>query len=115
MENIQNITPGECVWVIVRDEIGEPYDVNGYIFLAQVAGAAIVTPYINDLESLEDILMYHIEETAKNNDPPLAVFPLDDCYESKADAEVDFNLEFNVISEIVVYGLEEAEYENEED
>lgn len=93
MEKVKEFTPGAEVHVVIRDEIGEPYDVTGYMFLARVADAAIVTPYINDLESLEDILMYHIEETAKNNDPPLAVFPLDDCYSSKADAEVHFNAE----------------------
>lgn len=80
-------TPGEEVWVVERDEDGNACEVSGYVFLAEVAHAVILTPYINDLEDLEDLLDYHIEETADNYDTALAVFPAADCYTDRDEAE----------------------------
>jgi hypothetical protein len=52
-----------------------------------VAGAVILTPYINDLENLEELMDYHIEETRTDYDTDLAVFPATDCYGRRDEAE----------------------------
>ena len=57
------------------------------MFLAEVAGFVIASSYINDLESIEDTLAYHAEETVENYDTDLAVFPIADAYKEQADAE----------------------------
>lgn len=71
---------GDCVYVLERDECGTACDVSGYMFLAEVGGRVIVTPYINDMDDLNGILEYHVEETAENYDTDLAVFPAEDCW-----------------------------------
>ena len=78
--------PGEQAWVVERDEDGHACDVSGYMFLAEVAGAVILTPYINDIDDLEGTMQHHIEETAENYDTDLAVFPLADCYCAREEA-----------------------------
>lgn len=92
-EQPAKFTPGEEVWIVERDEDGNACEVSGYVFLAEVAGAVILTPYINDLEDLEDLLDYHIEETATNYDTDLAVFPTADCYTDQEAAEAALKAE----------------------
>lgn len=87
MENIKNIPPGECVWVITRDEIGEPVEINGYMHLAHTVGAVILTPYINSLTQVEEVIDHLIEETAEENNISLVVFPDRDCYLSYEEAQ----------------------------
>jgi hypothetical protein len=82
-EQPAKFTPGAEVWVVGRTGGGTACDVSGYVFLAEVAHAVIVTPYIDDLEDLEELLDYHIEETADNYDTDLAVLPAADCYTDK--------------------------------
>jgi hypothetical protein len=86
-EPLPAFTPGEEVWVVERDECGNACEFSGYVFLAEVAGAVILTPLINDLEVLEDLLDYHIEQTAENYDTDLAVFPAADCYTDREAAK----------------------------
>ena len=84
---VQKAIPGKQIWIIERDECGEPCEISGYMFLAFAGHAVIVTPYINSLEDLDSILDYHIEETAENYDTDLAVFPVEDCYMTREEAE----------------------------
>lgn len=84
---VQKATPGNNVWVVERGEIGEPYDVSGYMFLAQVGDYVILSAYINDLDDLGSTMTYHAEETADNYDTSLAVFPATDCYLSREEAD----------------------------
>lgn len=84
---VQKATPGNNVWVVERGEIGEPYDVSGYMFLAQVGDYVILSAYINDLDDLGSTMTYHAEETADNYDTSLAVFPAADCYLSREEAD----------------------------
>lgn len=86
-------TPGVEVWVVDRDEDGIACEVSGYVFLAEVADAVILTPYINDLEDLEDLLDYHIGETRDNYDTNLAVYPAFDCYHTLEGAEAALKAE----------------------
>lgn len=87
MENNKNITPGECVWVTARNEIGEPEEINGYMYLAHVADAVVLTPYINSIIQVEEVIEHLIKETAEDNWLPLAVFPDKDCYLSYEEAQ----------------------------
>ena len=80
--NLQ-IEPGAEVWVLERDEDGTPCDISGYMFLASSGESVIVSPYINGMEDLEDILAYHEQETAENYDTDLAVFPVEDCFTTR--------------------------------
>lgn len=89
----KNFIPGEEVWVVERDEAGNATDVSGFVFLAEVESAVIVSPYINDLEDLEELLEYHIEETAANYDTDLSVFPSCDCFAIRGDAEAAYKAE----------------------
>lgn len=77
---------GDDVFVLERDENGMACDVSGYMFLAEVGGRAIVTPYINNMDDLDGILGYHVEETAENYDTDLAVFPMEDCFTDRETA-----------------------------
>lgn len=78
---------GDCVWVIERDEDGEALDVAGSMFLAEVLGFVIVSAYINDMTVAEETLSYHMQETVENYDTTLMVFPSEDVYQTKAEAE----------------------------
>lgn len=89
----QKLNPGEDVWIVERDEDGNACEMSGYMFLAEVADAVIVTSYIYDLESLEDTIAYHIEQTAEDYDTHLAVFPAADCYADREEAEAALNTE----------------------
>ena len=74
------LKPGIPVWVIERDIDGYGCELSGYVFLAKVGHAVILTPRIYGLDDLEDLLDYHIEETRNNSELSMAVFPVTDCY-----------------------------------
>lgn len=71
---------GQLIWIVERDEEGNPYRSTGYVFLAQVMCAAIVTPRINGVDDLGYTVNWHIKETCFNQDTNLLVFPIQDCY-----------------------------------
>lgn len=79
--------PGDTIWIIERDECEEPIEISGYMFFAFVGRAAIVSSFINDSETLEETVEYHIEETLNNFDTDLSVFPKNDCYLTREEAE----------------------------
>lgn len=81
MEN--NFKPGCNVWIVERDEDGCPVDVSGYMFVTDVLEYAILTAYINDLETIEETLEYHEQECWENYDTDLVVARLSDCYSCK--------------------------------
>lgn len=82
-----NFTPGCAVWVVERDECGSPVDVSGYMFITDVIEYAILTAYINDLETIEETLEYHEQECWENYDTDLFVAKLSDCYSCREFAE----------------------------
>lgn len=81
--------PGAPVWVVERDEDGEQREVSGYMFLAQSRAFAIVSPYINSIEDVDDTLAYLARDTVKWHEAQLAVFPIRDCYATLAEAMED--------------------------
>lgn len=84
---ITKCNPGTTVWLVERDENGDAVEVSGFLFLAQVAGAVIVTPRVYGRETLDSVMEYHIEETMINEETQLHVYPAADCYLRKADAD----------------------------
>jgi hypothetical protein len=78
---------GEEAWVVERDEDGCAVDVSCYMFLAKAGDAVILTAYVNDLPNVQETLAYHMMETAANYGTDLAVFPANDCYTTREDAE----------------------------
>lgn len=85
--------PGGMVWVVERDEDGNAIAVTGLIFVAEVAGAVIATPKVYGREGLEEVMKYHIEETASNDCTELSVYPAKDCYLRRSDAKKEFAAE----------------------
>lgn len=83
----KNYEPGSQVFILERDKNGEAVDVSGYMFVAQVGDYAIATPYINDLETIEETMEYHKDDTAEYYHCDLSVFPLADCHADRAGAE----------------------------
>lgn len=78
---------GQPVWVIERDEDGDPADVVGCIFVTAVSGVAIVSAYIHGCQDFESILLDKTDETWRNGECDLAAYPLVDCCWSKEAAE----------------------------
>jgi hypothetical protein len=79
--------PGDNIWIVERDEYKEPIDISGYMFLAFSGRAVIVSAFINDFETLDETVEYHIEETSRYYETDLAVFPKNDCYLTRKEAE----------------------------
>lgn len=78
---------GDTVWIIERDECGEATEYCGYMFLAVSAGTVIVSSFIDDFETSEETIDYHISETAENCYTSLYVFPSEDCCLTREEAE----------------------------
>lgn len=92
-------TPGEKVWIVERDEDGNAIGVACLLFLAEVADTIIVTPKVYGCKTLKSIMAYHVDETAKDFGVDLAVFPADDCYLSRCEANFAFVCETGDIME----------------
>ena len=84
---VSSFKPGECVYVLERDEDGEPIDVAGCMFLAEASGYVIASAFVNDMEGAEETLSYHAEETKDNYDTDLMVCPIEDVYQTLQEAE----------------------------
>ncbi len=84
---VSRFNHGDCVWAIERDEYGEALDVAGSMFLAEVLGFIIASAYINGMTEAEKTLSYHMQETVEGYDTTLMVFPSEDVYQTKAEAE----------------------------
>lgn len=84
---VQKAVPGSKVWIMERDEFGDPYDISGYMFFASIGNAVIVSPYLSGIKDLEETLDYYIEITAEEYSSYLAVFPNEDCYLTREEAE----------------------------
>lgn len=76
---------GDDVWVIDY-ECGEPIDVSCVRFLATAENFIIATAFVNDYD-IEETIEYHIEETQENFDTDLKMYPRDDCFPTREEAE----------------------------
>lgn len=76
-----NLKAGEPVWAVCGN------DVTGYMYLATVGSYVIATSYINDLETAEETLAYHEEETEEGYGTDLVVLFQCNCYATKEEAE----------------------------
>ena len=81
----KNFEMGQDVWIVER-ECGEAVDVYCVLFLAKSKGCIIASAWINDYD-FDEIINYHIEETADNFDTDLKVYPIDDCFNTREEAE----------------------------
>lgn len=81
--------PGDEVWVVERDpEDGEPTEVSGYMFLAQSNDFAICCAEVMHIgDDVDATLDYHAQETREQFATDLSVFPIEDCYRSKENAD----------------------------
>lgn len=78
--------PGDDTWVVERDDAEFAVEVTGFMFLAESAGYAIVTSFINDYESIEDTMDYLYRDSVDRCGCDLYVFPIDDCYHEREEA-----------------------------
>lgn len=76
---------GEEIWVIDREN-GEVVDISCVMFLAKSKGCIIATAWINDYD-LDETLAFHIDETQNNFDTDLKVYPDEDCFLTREEAE----------------------------
>ena len=76
--------PGMTVWCVEHDLHGEPMAVADYMYLAMVQSAVIVSPRENGMNTLEEVLAYHHEETLEDGETALCVFEACDCYPAES-------------------------------
>lgn len=76
---------GEEIWVIDYED-GEAVDISCVMFLAKSKGCIIATSWINDYD-LDETIDFHINETQNNFDTDLKVYPDEDCFATKEEAE----------------------------
>ena len=76
---------GGEIWVIDRED-GEAVDISCVMFLGKSKGCIIATSWINDYD-LDETLEFHINETQNNFVTDLKVYPDEDCFLTKEEAE----------------------------
>lgn len=77
---VTELAPGDEVWVVERDEDGNPDDFSGYIFITSVRGIAIVSSSINGCADSDFLLSDFVEETAMSGSGDFSGYPIGDCY-----------------------------------
>lgn len=82
--------PGDYVYVVERDEFGYSVDASGFMYIAEVCDAVIVSPLVNEIEDINELICYFIEETCNDNELPLRVFPIEDCFYTFDEARIVF-------------------------
>ena len=78
--------PGREVWIVERDEDGDPECITGYVFLAQVKDYVIVAGFLNGSGDVDEILGDQAGQTLIEYNGDLPVFPACDCYLDKESA-----------------------------
>ncbi len=82
---VPSVEVGDEIWVIDRED-GEAVDISCVMFLAKSKGCIIATSWINDYD-LDETLEFHINETQNNFDTDLKVYPDEDCFLTKEEAQ----------------------------
>ncbi len=83
---VNDLRPGDDVYVIERDEEDRPVAVSGYMCIAVARGYVIVSAFVNDLETAEDTLHYLAGETQEGFGADLQVYRMVDCFLTSEDA-----------------------------
>ena len=79
---------GDMVWIVERDGYGDACDASRFMFMGICNNAVIVTvTSYNHNNGIDHILQKHIEETAEDYETYLSVFPIDDMYLTREEAE----------------------------
>ena len=78
--------PGDTIWVVERDEMGDPADIAGVLYCATAVGYVMATAF-PDHGGINTIMKDAAEDTAQGFSPSFYVYPEEDCYQDKADAE----------------------------
>ena len=79
---------GDTVWIVERDDCGNACQVSGFRFMGLCNNAVIATVVMcNHNDDFDYIIQRHIEETAEEYETDLSVFPVDDMYLTRAEAE----------------------------
>ena len=76
---------GDHIWVIDRED-GESVDVSCVQYMANCKNCVIATAFINDYD-FDETLDYHISETQERFDAELKVYPEEDCFPTRDEAE----------------------------
>ena len=76
---------GDEIWVIDREDY-EAVDISCIQFLAKSKGCVIGTAWINDYD-LDETIEFHIDETRNNFCTDLQVYPDEDCFITREEAE----------------------------
>lgn len=82
----KNFTPGELVYAVERDELGDATDVCGCMFIATAGNVAICSAFVNGINTLEETLQEHIEDTRRDYYSGFMAYPLSDCYNTLEEA-----------------------------
>lgn len=91
--NILPFTPGSSVWVVERDEDGNACDYSGFCFIGIAGAYVIVSPSVYGLDTFDELMEYHSDQTAQEAFVDLSVYPLRDCYQFKQQAKDAFKAE----------------------
>ena len=76
---------GDHIWVIDRED-GEAVDVSCVQYMANCQNCVIATAFVNDYD-FDETLDYHISETQERFDTELKVYPEEDCFLTREEAE----------------------------
>ena len=68
-------------FLLIAMDLANPKNALFYAFVCIIASA-----WINDYD-FDETINYHIEETANNFDTDLQVYPIDDCFNTREEAE----------------------------
>lgn len=80
-----NLAPGDTVWILRRNEGGEPYEADGFVFVAANQECVICAYDPNGYDGT--ISQYLIERSKKKLGMNVFVFPLIDACASKDEAK----------------------------
>lgn len=87
MIDTNRFSPGESVFVVLRDESKEPVVVERCVSLACVGGVVLAAPSINGRSELDFILGYLMSCTRYDEELNMVAVPVEDCYTTKSAAK----------------------------
>lgn len=82
--------PGMTVWCVERNNSDEATNYAGFVFLAKVQSTVIVSPFVDGMTELDDLMACHCKETRDEYETALCVFQVCDCYPAESLAREAF-------------------------